>query len=458
LSFADFGIAGEISRGFMNGTWPLLEQAPRAGIPTVAQIDPRLAGLKRMRRLATLMLVGVGAIFVAASVGASRYRSAAPFLAYVRAFAEASVVGACADWFAVVALFRHPLGIPIPHTAIVPRNKERISETIGGFIINNFLTPSVLTARLATLDIAGWWARWLEKPGNAALVAGQVAGIAPPIAELLACPEAHEALSGAARRGLGALPAAPLVGQSLLLLVEKGFIAKSADWLLDQGERALTRHGAFIREQVSKNTSTWIPKWLDDRLADRVLASLRTGIDNMRKPEHPWRAALELRAQVFAAKLMEDPATAEEGERIKSELLDNPRIAAYLDPLWRSVEDRLQTGGSEDPLVRNGIEKALHGMARMLDNDRELAGQLNEWTRGAVARMVAPNRDAIGSFVGDVVSGWDDETLVNKIELQAGKDLQYIRINGTIVGGLVGLLIFTASRIADHFHLFGITW
>jgi uncharacterized membrane-anchored protein YjiN (DUF445 family) len=108
--------------------------------------------------------------------------------------------------------------------------------------------------------------------------------------------------------------------------------------------------------------------------------------------------------------------------------------------------------------VRNGIEKALHGMARMLDNDRELAGQLNEWTRGAVARMVAPNRDAIGSFVGDVVSGWDDETLVNKIELQAGKDLQYIRINGTIVGGLVGLLIFTASRIADHFHLFGITW
>jgi uncharacterized membrane-anchored protein YjiN (DUF445 family) len=431
---------------------PLARLSPSMAPPSGA-VDQRLAGLKRMRRTATMLLVGVAVVFVMVSIGAARYPSAAPWLDYVRAFAEASVVGACADWFAVVALFRHPLGVPIPHTAIVPRNKAKISQTIGGFVINNFLIPSVLESRLETLDVAGWWSEWLRRPGNGALIARQFAGIAPPVAELLARPEVHEALTGAARRGLGAVPAAPLVGQSLRLLVAKGFIAKAADWLLDQGERALSRHGDLIREQVSKNTSAWMPKWLDKRLADRVLTSLRNAIDEMRKPGHPLRGSLELRAEALATKLIEDPAMAKEGDRIKSDLLANPVIAAYLDPMWRSVEERLKAGDSEDSLVRTGIEQVLSGTARLLADDPAIAATLNAWTRSAIARLIAPNRDTIGAFIGDVVSGWDDETLVSKIELQIGKDLQYIRINGTIVGGLVGLLIFAASRVVEHFHL-----
>jgi uncharacterized membrane-anchored protein YjiN (DUF445 family) len=407
----------------------------------------RLHDLRRMQQFATLLLVAMGAIFAAASIGQARW----PWLAYIRAFAEASVVGACADWFAIVALFRHPLGIPIPHTAIIPRNKIKIGETVGGFICNNFLAPTVLAERLTALDAAGWWMRWLDKPDNVALIARQFAGLIPPIGDLLGHQPIQEALRDAARRGLSAVPAAPLAGQGLSIVVENGLLLTAAEWLLIQADGSLLRHSDVVREQVSKHTSRWVPKWLDNRLAERVLAGLRTSIDELRAPSHPWRTNLVHRAKEFAQRLESDQDLAATGERIKSDILANPLIAEHIDRLWHGVELRLKSGdGDDDGVIRSSVERALQATARLLHKDEALRAMLNSWTRHAIVGAVSPNRDAIGMFIADVVGGWDDATLVRKVELQVGKDLQYIRINGTVVGGLVGLLIFTVSRLVER--------
>jgi uncharacterized membrane-anchored protein YjiN (DUF445 family) len=412
----------------------------------------RLRELRLMRRFATLLLVAMAGVFAAASIASANW----PWLAYVRAFAEASVVGACADWFAVVALFRHPLGIPIPHTAIIPRSKAKIGETVGGFICNNFLAPQVLAERLSTLDASEWWVRWLGKPGNVALVARQVASLTPPIGDLLAHREIHDGLRDAVQRGLGTVPAAPLAGQSLLLLIDNGLLLVAAEWLLKEADGALVRNSSVVRDQVAKHTARWMPKWLDDKLADRVLTSLRTSIDEMMAPGHPWRANLVSGAGSFAEKLATDPGLAASCERIKSDLLANPLVAEHIDRLWRGVELRLKSGGG-DSVIQAGLEQALQSTAGFLQDDEVLRAMLNGWARRAIAGTVLPNRDAIGGFIAAVIGGWDDETLVRKIELQVGKDLQYIRINGTLVGGLVGLLIFVASRLVNWVDLPGLS-
>src|SRR5579871_2556657 len=185
-------------------------------VPPIDRSDPRIRGLRRMRTAATTLLAAMAAAFVAASAFEARW----PWLGYVRAFAEASMVGACADWFAVVALFRHPLGIPIPHTAIVPQNKTRIGDAIGAFIGSNFLAPAVVRARLEGIDAVGWWATHLAEPENAAAVARRIVGVLATVVAFLAREPIHGALCDATRRGLRSVPAAPLAGRLLAVLLE----------------------------------------------------------------------------------------------------------------------------------------------------------------------------------------------------------------------------------------------
>jgi uncharacterized membrane-anchored protein YjiN (DUF445 family) len=394
-----------------------------------------------MRFFATALLVLMLAIFILTSAGERQW----PWLAYLRAFAEAGMIGACADWFAVVALFRHPLGLPIPHTAIVPHSKERIGIAIGRFMANNFLSPRVLADRIRDIDFSGWVARWILRGGNARNVAQRATFSLQRGLRALPRDEFNAFMSDAVRRGIEGVPAAPLTSRLLSLVWAHGEMQTVIEHILDQASAALVKNREAIKSKVSKQTSRLIPKWIDGILADKIIAGLTRILDEMRAPGHPWRIELAATVTRLIDELATDPAMAAKGEEIKAKLLSNPQIAGQIDALWVGIEDRLDEPATQARLTEM-LEQLLLATGERLLNDERIHGGVNRWLRVAVLRAVAPRRAEIASFIRKVVENWDTETLVERIELQVGRDLQYIRINGTLVGGLVGLLIFAIAR------------
>jgi uncharacterized membrane-anchored protein YjiN (DUF445 family) len=407
------------------------------------QIERR-AELRRMRTIATLLLVLMAVIFIA-------MRRAPPgwvWAPYVSALAEAGMVGACADWFAVVALFRRPLGLPIPHTAVVPENKRRIGVAMGRFITNNFLSPRVAIARLSSIDFVGLAAQWLADERNARAVAAAAGRAIPYALDLAPKAEIDEWVAMAARCGIEAVPAAPLASRGLSILWAQG----AGQTLLDQGldfvETTLERHKATIVRHVAQKSWRWIPRWVDDMIAAKVINGLTETLREMRDPDHPWREQANALVEDLIDKLAHDPEMRAQGETLKQEILANPVFAEQAQALREELERALR-----DDLPRHAdaivswLATSASALGRWLEEDPARQARLNRRLRLLALRTILPRRAEIGAYIAAVVDNWDTATLVNRLELQVGKDLQYIRINGTLFGGLVGLLIFTLSRV-----------
>ena len=403
--------------------------------------DTRLRDLRRMRFFATALLVLMFLIFVATSFAEAHW----PWLAYPRAFAEAGMIGACADWFAVVALFRHPLGLPIPHTAIVPQSKERIGIAIGRFTANNFLSPRVLAERIREVDISGWIARWLKKPGNAHSVAQRAAAVLQQVVRSLPREDVNAFLTRAARFGLETMPAAPLASRLLALVWAHGEMQTLIEHGITYASTALVRNRETIKKKVSERSYRLVPKWIDGILADKIVAGITRALEEMREPDHPWRVELSTAVEKLIADLATDPDMLARGEEVKARLLENPLVVKQIDTMWVEVEDKLDQLTSSNRLFET-LEEMLLMLGDRLANDERIGEGINRWLRVAVLRTVAPRRTEIAAFIRKVVENWDAQTLVKRIELQVGRDLQYIRINGTLVGGLVGLIIFSVVR------------
>jgi uncharacterized membrane-anchored protein YjiN (DUF445 family) len=396
-----------------------------------------------MRLLATALLALMSAIFVATYV--TKYEWT--WLAYLRAFAEAGMIGACADWFAVVALFRHPLGLPIPHTAIVPHNKERIGGAIGRFISNNFLSPKVLTAKIREIDPAAWAARWLSDPANANRVARRVTTALPQIVRALPRDDINAFLARATRSGIEAIPAAPLASKVLSVLWAQGETQALVERAITIAARVLTDNRDRIKVTVTQKSSRFIPKWVDAIVADKIVSGLTQLLEEMRDPAHPWRAELGAAVDKLIDDLATEPEMYARGEAFKAEILHNPVVLQQVNKLWTEIGARLDShSDSYINQISEGVEQALAALGQRMASDERIHAAINGSVRIAALRIIAPRRAEIGAFITQVVERWDTETLVNRIELQVGRDLQYIRINGTVVGGLVGLVIFTVTR------------
>jgi uncharacterized membrane-anchored protein YjiN (DUF445 family) len=405
--------------------------------------ETRLRDLRRMRMFATALLALMTAIFIATFLVKLEWT----WLAYLRAFAEAGMIGACADWFAVVALFRHPLGIPIPHTAIVPQNKQRIGGAIGRFISNNFLSPKVLTAKIREIDPVGWGAHWLLDTDNASRIAQRVATSLPQILRALPRDELNAFLARAARSGIEAVPAAPLASKILSVLWAQGETQALVERAIDLAARALTDNRDRIKVTVTQKSSRFIPKWVDAIVADKIVSGLTQLLDEMRNPAHPWRTELGAAVDRLIDDLATGPDMYARGEELKIEILNNPVVAQQVNKLWTEIETRVDANAvSYTDQLAAGLEHLLIALGRRIADDPKIHAGVNKWLRIVALRTIAPRRAEIGAFITQVVEKWDTETLVNRIELQVGRDLQYIRINGTIVGGLVGLIIFTITR------------
>lgn len=420
-----------------------------AALPAPAQTsaaDPR-AALTRMRALATGLLVLMGALFVAASFADSVGPGRWPWLGWVRAFAEAGTVGAVADWFAVTALFRRPLGLPIPHTAVIPRNKDRIGEGLGRFIADNFLTARVLDAQVRKLDAARWGAAWLNEPGRAASLARRLAPIVPALLKAIPKDTREELLGAVALAAVKAVPAGPAAARIIDLAWRDGRAQPLLDALVDGAAAYLAGHEDYIREKVSEQSFKWMPKFVDNIIAGRVTQGLVKAAEEMRAPDHPWRLELAQAIEGYVERLEHDPELMAQADAVKLRLLTHPALLAEINAAWARVEARILA----DPAAANAaiaarLETWLAALGRWLAEDEAVQSRLDAAARLVALRLIAPRRHDIGGFVAGVVSGWETRDVVDRLELQFGRDLQYIRLNGTIVGGLVGLALYSVSK------------
>ena len=416
--------------------------------PSKFETDPRRAALRRMRLFATLLLVLMTAIFIVTTVVKLDW----PWIPYVRAFAEAGMVGACADWFAIVALFRRPLGLPIPHTGIVPNNKDRIGKALGNFITNNFLTAAVMNERLARIDMVGALARWLSEPANAKRLGDYVALQLPQIARSLPLPRIGELIGTIAQQAAQAIPAAPVASKLLAIVWAQGEAQALLAQAIEQSEAWLAGNKDVLTEKISERSSRWIPKWIDRMIAEKVLNGLLGTLAEMRDPLHPWRVELRKTVEKLIAELATDPQMRARAEDLKAELLASPLLIEQAKTLWAEVETGLVSGlPAHSEAIGEACARTLRNAGTWLQEDEERKAQLNRRIRIIGERFLLPYRVEIGAYIERVVRNWDSATLVDRLELQVGKDLQYIRINGTLVGGLVGLLIYVVSQWIAQF-------
>jgi uncharacterized membrane-anchored protein YjiN (DUF445 family) len=431
----------------MQSRTPAALSAPRAPAPRwAAEPGGAVDAARPLRRLATGLLVLMAAIFVVAN----HYASAYPALGYVRAFAEASMVGGLADWFAVTALFRHPLGLPIPHTAIVPNNKERIANTIGRFLRTNFLVPHVIARRLDGLDLAGAVARRLAQPQGGGRLRQGFRALARQLLTAVDDAAITAMVRGSVDRRLRGFDIASALGGAIERAIENRRHGALVDAGLRWMSKALADNESLIRDQVRERTS-WVMRLagIDSTIADQIISALNTTLRELATdPAHPMRLKATESLVGLAFDLKHDAVLRAKVESLRDEVLSHPAVTDYLDGLWVSVKDGLMRATDDPALLSEGpIGATLRRLGASVESDPAIREQINAYARRAIVGAVASYGDSIAAIVSDTVKGWDTGVITAKLEGVVGRDLQYIRMNGTIVGGLAGLTIYTLSQL-----------
>jgi len=419
----------------------------RLAAPPIADEALKRDRLVRMKRFALLLLVCAVVIFVIALIMERHYGWV--WLGYVRAAAEASVVGGVADWFAVTALFRHPLGIPIPHTAIVPARKDRIGRALGNFVQQNFLDRAVVARKLTALRLGDRAAQWLSEPPNAHSVTRATAHALAAAANVLRDDDVQSFLERTVGDRLRSVQVAPLLGRALRLLTADGRHQELLDEALRLAARATEANDTLIREKVQEQTPWWVPNVVDRRISDRVVTGIgRTLAEVSDNPDHPLRHRFDEAVHNFIDRLQSSPETIARAEALKDELLADAATREFLGTVWADIKRKLKeyTARAEDEQSGGRLEAAIATLAHNALDDPVLSEKLNGWIDQAVLSAVDVSRAEIAQLISGTVSAWDPQETSRKIELQIGRDLQFVRINGTIVGGMVGLLLYALTR------------
>jgi uncharacterized membrane-anchored protein YjiN (DUF445 family) len=409
--------------------------------------DPRRArDLVRMKRLATGLFLVAAVVFLACVLVGD---DAGAWVGYVRATAEASMVGALADWFAVTALFRHPLGLPIPHTAIIPRKKDQIGASLGAFVQENFLTRAVVEEKLTTIDVPGRLGGLLAAPGRAQRLAGDASAMLTALTELLRDEDLEPAVAAIVDRKLHETPAAPVVARVLELVVEGDRHQEVLSAALRLLSRFLEENRLVFRAQLGDASPAWVPDWVDDRVFDRVFAGLQGFLDEVgTDPRHELRRSYDARLRVYVHALRTDPDTAGRIEELKKELLEHPAVRTWSGSLWTNAKNAVLTAAADpDSELRTRIAGTIAQLARSLRTDPTLRELVQRHSHTIAGYMVERFAGDLADLVSSTVARWDTEETSQRIELQVGRDLQWIRVNGTVVGGLAGLVIYTVAQL-----------
>ena len=404
-------------------------------------VSARQARLARMKWTAHGLLAGMFALYIVTGLLEPAY----PALGYLRAFAEAGTVGALADWFAVTALFRHPLGLPIPHTAIIKRRKNEIGDALADFIASHFLTREALAPRLERIDVAGVASEWLSHGDNASRLTEDVIQVLDRIIgsgdNVALRALVRDNLSGAVER----VRVTPTLARVLELLVVNDPDDTLLTGLVSLAQRQFEDNRDNLRQSVGARTPWWLPGFVDERIYRQLVREVEEVLSDddaegeRRAREHLRRVLVDL-----IDALRTDPSLVERGERLKQDLLKHPQLRRYLNAVTRDVS-RFFSREVHDPesASRRRLADALASMGEGLAREPELRDEINASLRDAGIYVLTRYRERITRVISETVRGWDAETTADLIEARVGRDLQFIRINGTLVGGLAGLTLYT---------------
>jgi len=404
-------------------------------------------GLRRMKTGSTGLLL----LALLGYLAAARYRDAGgpAWTGYVAAAAEAGVIGGLADWFAVTALFRHPLGLPIPHTAILPNRKKELGRSLQRFVATNFLSDSVIRDKIARIGLTGRLAGWLVNPVHAARVVTEAATMVRAAVAVLRDEDVQRLLGHVVVRQLEQQPLGPPAGRLLCAFAEQGSQHRLLDLALDKASEWLRDNREQLVRVVSEQAPGWSPRFVDRRIAGRVHVEVARFLAEVRAdPRHRLRLSLDSYLIQVADDLQHDPATMMQAEQMKARLLTHPELRRAVAGVW-SATKRLILEAADDSHneLREQAAEAVEAVGIRLRDDDELQAKIDRWVENVGTYLVTTYRDDVTVVISDTVDRWDAKDTARKVELQVGRDLQYIRINGTVVGSLAGLFLFTLSQV-----------
>lgn len=411
------------------------------------------AQLKKSKAFATGLLVLATLIYLGCrwmeAQAASAGELAPRWVGYVRAASEAGMVGALADWFAVTALFRHPMGIPIPHTAIVRKKKDQVGASLAQFVGDNFLNPTLIVDKVRKAEIPERIGEWLSTPGNADKVSHQVGKFTANALEAVDPADAEAVLKAAVIDELAAPEWGPPAGRVLEQLIDEGrtepIVQQIADWM---HRKSQTAH-PIIDRMVGERAPSWAPSFVNDLIGDRVHRELVDWTWHVKTdPNHEARIAVHKFLTKLATDLQEDPTTMQKVEELKADLLAASSVQKAPAAIWKTTSSKLiEASRDPDSLIRKKISESALRYGQQISSDAELRQRIGDRLEKIVVFLAENYSGEITSIISETVERWDADEAGKKIELMVGRDLQFIRVNGTVVGALAGLLIYTLSNL-----------
>ena len=408
-----------------------------------ASDESRRRDLRRMKVLATALLA-------VAALGYALTLHREGWLGFVNAACEAAMVGAAADWFAVTALFRHPLGLPVPHTALIPTRKDALGRSLQEFVATHFLAADVVRARVAAVGVGRRAGAWLSDPPHAERVAGELAGVGRGLLRVMEDERVVPVLEHVVLRPMLARPWAEPAGRLLEHVVVEGAHHRLVDAVADEVYEWLLRHEDVVSALIRDRAPAWTPAWVDERVANRAYSeALRWVADIRADPRHRVRMALDDVLTGLAKNLQSDPPTQQRALAVQQRVLDSPAVREAVEALWTAargvLEESTRDEGSD---LRRRLVAGVSSFGRRLADDRALQETVDRYVQDAAGYLVTSYRDEVATVISETIERWDGREASRRIELHVGRDLQFIRINGTVVGGLVGVLIHTATVLA----------
>ena len=420
-------------------------QTAEIALQPIQDEELKQAQLTTMKRRATGLLVLACAVYIVSRALETRW----PGFGYLRATAEAAMIGGLADWFAVTALFRYPMGFKIPHTAIIPNRKDRIGRSLGNFVQNNFLSPAVIRTRLRAAQAARKGAEWLARPEHGESVGRHAAAAVAGVVQVLRDEDVQEIIQDNVMGRVRRTQVTPVVARVLSLVTQDNRHQELLDSAIRLLGRLMDENHDMIRARIGRETPWWVPTQVDDKIFEKLVGSVEKTLHEVAsEPGHPLRARFNEAVAEFIVRLQESPQTIERGEAFKEEVLSHPAVREYSASLWGDLKaSLLKNAADPGSEFRRRIGHAVTRVGQSLVEDEELLEKVELWIENAVIYVVEQYRHEIAGLISTTVAAWDPDDTTRKIELQIGKDLQFIRINGTLVGGLAGLAIYAIGRI-----------
>ena len=425
---------------------------PRPDLGDVFAVDAsadaeRLTQLRRMKLVALGFLVGATVLFLVCRWAGTH--GAAAWVGYVGAAAEAGMVGALADWFAVTALFKHPLGIPIPHTAIIKRKKDQLGEGLGTFVRENFMSPQVVETKLREAQIASRLGKWLCDYGHAARVATEASNVLRVGVEMLRDEDVQHVFDRMIVKRLAEPKWGPPVGRVLGTLLAENRQEALIQLLADRAFEWSLNAGEVIQRVVERDSPSWSPRWVDHLVGDRIHRELMDFTDKVRRnPDHELRQSATRFLFEFADDLQHDPDTIARAEAVKEQIMARDEVTRAAETAWTALK-RIVMESVDDPSseLRTRIADSVQHIGESLRDDADLRDKVDGWIIRGAKHLVSEYGVEITAIITETIERWDADEASRRIELHVGRDLQFIRINGTVVGALAGLVIYTVAQL-----------